>query len=61
MAKLSTGVEWLLANQKVSRSVKLPPGGNLPPVPEVEEQGPRVLELPSGKVAVLPARRRRGR
>ena len=61
MAKLSAGLKWLLQHQAIHRKEKTIMVTDLPPVPGMDEQGPRVIHMGAGKVQVLPVRRRRHR
>jgi hypothetical protein len=63
VAKLSNAIEYLIS-QVGNPKEKFRTVRNLPPVPDIEEVSfthPRVIEMESGKVAVLPMKRRRGR
>lgn len=52
MAKLSTGVEWLIQNQKIRPPKKIVSETNLIPAPEMGEVGDRMIEMGADRVEV---------
>jgi len=58
--KLSRPLEWLISQQpRLIPKSKTITMIDLPPVPGVDEQGPREIQMESGKVQVIRVRLRR--